>query len=121
MTAETLDDLKNAVLLHILEHQMGDPSGPTAYSIKTQVARAGYSEQLASLGMLALSRDGFLDAEVNQDRDGDPYHTYVLTDLGRDTLLAQYASLKRAESNRPVNSATNKGGFADDLDDEVPF
>lgn len=117
------DDLKNEILLEVLQAEIGDPSGLSAYRLTSNVTRTGFSEQLASLAILSLVQEGFLIKGMGENYNGDPFTAYTLADAGRNHLLAQYAELKSAEEAasraraqvRPVPAAFNS------LDDDVPF
>ena len=122
-----VDDLKNKIMLHIVKTEMGSPVGPTAFSIKNHVARAGFTEQLVSLAVLSLIESGYVQREIAEDRDGDPYTTYNLSPKGQATLLGQYADLKRYEdriidfsgvqSKEGMKASTRTSAF----DDDPPF
>jgi hypothetical protein len=112
------DEVKSRILLEILEGEIGDPSGLSAYRLITGVAKGGISERLASLAVLALKTDGLISSETANDFDGGTYVTYQLTESGKALLLSRYAEIKRAEEavrvplNRPLEV---------DLTDDVPF
>jgi hypothetical protein len=117
------DDLKDRILLEVLESEIGDPNGLTAYRLKSTLAAEGFSERITSLAALALKSDGLITSNTFEDRDGDSYLTYCLTDSGKDLLLGRYAEIKRTEETR--QSIRQRMGripsFDSDLDDDVPF
>jgi hypothetical protein len=114
------DDLKNRILLTILEGEIGDPEGLSAYRLINGVARDGTSERLASLAILALITDGFAVSGTSENYSGEPFVTYQLTDKGRAFLLGQYAEIKRLEET-PGKLQAQPAAFDTDLDDDVPF
>lgn len=117
-------------MLEVLEAETGDSMGISAYSLTRSLANDGYSNGLASLAILALIKDALIVKNEGQDRDGDPYVSYSLTEPGRDRLLERYAEIKRSEEEHRRSPALptkvggsfgSVGGFSDDLDDDVPF
>jgi hypothetical protein len=114
------DDLKNRIALAILEGEIGDPEGISAYRLLNAVSREGTSERLASLAILGLTNDAIITSSATTDRDGDAYVTYQLTDKGKSLLLGQYAEIKRAEENQQ-RERPKPAAFTTDLDDDVPF
>jgi DNA-binding PadR family transcriptional regulator len=113
-------------MLEVLEAETGDSMGISAYSLTRSLANDGYSNGLASLAILALIKDALIFKNEVQDRDGDPYVSYSLTETGRDRLLERYAEIKRSEEDHkrgpaPTTKVESFGGFADDLDEDVPF
>jgi hypothetical protein len=128
---ETLSDaLKDKLMLEVLEAETGDSMGISAYSLMRSLANDGYSNGLASLAILALIKDSLIVKNEGQDRDGDPYVSYSLTETGRDRLLERYAEIKRSEEEhkrglapptRVGGSFGSVGGFSDELDEDVPF
>lgn len=118
------DAVKRRILLEILEAEMGDPDGLSAYRIKNSAVREGVSERLASLAILGLQRDGLVEAKTVSDQNGDDYRSYTLADSGKDLLLEQYAEIKRSEEDafRLTNRSKEVHATYDsDLDDDVPF
>lgn len=117
------DALKDKLMLEVLEAETGNVLGISAYSLMRSLASEGYSNGLSGLAILALTKDGLIIRNESQDRDGDPYVSYSLTEGGRDLLLGRYAEIKRSEEElkRSLPPKSGRGGFVDDLDDEVPF
>ena len=117
-----VDALKNRIVLEILEAEMGDPDGLSAYRLKTALTQVGYSERLTSLAALSLIQDGLIASGKANDYNGDEYLAYSLTDKGKGFILAQYADIKRAEEAtlRP-NASVKASPFDADLDDDAPF
>lgn len=119
------DSLKERILLEILEGEIGDPDGLSAYRIKTGLASEGTSERLASLGILALSHDGLIESHTVSDYNDNIYLAYQLTEQGRAHLLGQYADIKRREEEKQSSQLSFKSRPApaldSDLEDDVPF
>jgi hypothetical protein len=116
------DGLKDRILLEVLESEIGDPQGLTAYRLKSALAAEGFTERLTSLATLALSRDGLVESASYEDRDGDGYVAYRLTERGKELLLSRYAEIKRTEETRQANRRSKRpSAFDSDLDDDVPF
>ena len=87
------------------------------------MAAEGFTERLTSLAALALTRDGLITSSAFEDRDGDSFLKYCLTDAGKDLLLGRYAEIKRSEENRQSirQQMRRPLGFDSDLSDDVPF
>jgi predicted transcriptional regulator len=123
------DALRDKLMLEVLEAETGDSMGISAYSLTRSLANDGYSNGLASLAILALIKDDLIVKNEGQDRNGDPYVSYSLTESGRERLLERYAEIKRSEeenrsltlSLKTAGSVIPARGFDDDLDDDVPF
>jgi hypothetical protein len=118
------DGLKNRILLEILESEIGDPTGLSAYRIVNGASKVGFSEGLTSLAILSLMHDELITSDTAEDYNHEPYTAYKLSDAGKALLLSRYAEIKNTEEAaarakqiaRPVPAA-----FDADLDDDVPF
>jgi hypothetical protein len=117
------DGLKDRILLEVLESEIGNPQGLPAYVLKRALSADGVTERLTSLAALALTRDGLIESTAFEDRDGDGYMTYKLTESGKDLLLSRYAEIKQDEEakQRPNRMATRSSPFVPDVDDDIPF
>lgn len=122
--AQRSDELKNRILLEILEGEMGDPDGISFYNLRNVMGKSGISQRLISLATLALEQEVLIQRGSSQDYDGNEFNVYQLTDAGRSTLLAQYADIKRQEEDTQRERAVSSRpapAFDSDLDDDVPF
>jgi len=128
LTAVADDALRERIMLEILEGEIGDPDGISAYRITTALKSEGTSERLASLGLLALTHEGLIETTPSTDYNDNRYIAYRLSSDGRSHLLSQYADIKRreeAKSEEAKQRWTAKkqvpSNAFDDLDDDVPF
>ncbi|WP_298692969.1 hypothetical protein [uncultured Sphingomonas sp.] len=115
------DELKTRIMLEILDAQMTDPDGLSAYGIKKALSAAGTPERVTSLATMKLLSEGLVHASQMTDYNNNEYLAYALSDHGRDLLLEQYVEIRRdaEESARPRHKQAS--AFDSDLDDDVPF
>ncbi len=117
-----IDDIKSACLIGLLDRSLRSPIGSSFWEIQKEVSSVGISERMVGLAIVALVNEGLVDQIVNEDRDGDPFNTYVLTEAGTKYLLRSYSSLMQQERSRIASDHSSfGGGFPPDLDDDVPF
>lgn len=122
--AETeMDELKQHILLEVLEGEMGNNSGLSGNRIQIVLAAAGISQHLTSLALLSLLHSELLVSGTDADYNGDSYTSYVLSESGRKLLLSRYAEIKRSEENRSRRQTKKPafGATADLSDDNVKF
>ena len=67
-----------------IEKPMGRIS---AWSIRQDMERAGYTRIAIMLGLTALQRKGMVKVEEETDQNGEPFACYVMTDRGMDWLM----------------------------------
>ena len=67
-----------------IEKPMGRIS---AWSIRQDMERAGYTRIAITLGLTALQRKGMVKVEEETDQNGEPFACYVMTDRGMDWLM----------------------------------
>lgn len=118
-----VDDVKSPCLVALLDRSLRSPIGASLWEIQKEVSSAGVSERMTALALASLVHDGLIERIGLTDQDGDPYNTYALSESGTKYLLRSYSSLMQQEKDRirPKPPVRSKGGFADDLDDDVPF
>ncbi|HTS57339.1 MAG TPA: hypothetical protein VMH03_07320 [Terriglobales bacterium] len=66
----------------------------TSYLINTDMEKAGYTTIAARLGLIRLTRDGFVEAYEVRDYNGNPYTGYRLTMKGENWLLENQEKLQ---------------------------
>ncbi len=117
------DELKDSLMLEVLEAETGDPTGVSAYTLTRALANDGFSTGLASLAILSLVKDGLIEKNAVHDRDGDPYVSYTLSESGTERLLARYAAIKRKQelARREATVPSSRESFSDILGEEPPF
>ena len=118
-----VDDIKNACLIALLDQSLRSPIGSSLWEIKKDVASAGISERMVALAVVSLVDDKLVSPVQLTTDEGEPYTQYTLSNAGTKYLLRSYSALMQQERDRlrPQPPALRKGGFADDLDDDVPF
>lgn len=108
---EGLTTIEIATLATVAASANGPNDPVSAWSIKQDLDRAGYTGLAATLGLGSLLSKGMLDHERVQDRDGD-YIAYVVTPRGITWLLENQERLVlRKHSQVPVVAE----------DDDIPF
>jgi predicted transcriptional regulator len=115
------DELKTRIMLEILDAQMTDPDGLSAYGIKKALSAAGTPERVTSLATMKLLSEGMIHAEKMTDYNNDEFLAYALTDHGRDLLLEQYSEIKRQAEEAAAPKVAPRSAFDVDFDDDVPF
>lgn len=120
-TSDTdIDDVKGACLIALLDQGLRTPIGSSLWEVQKEVSSAGVSSRMVALALTSLVHDSLVLQLQQEDRDGDPYNTYVLSESGNKFLLRSYSTLMQQERSRVVSSKPTQGGFPD-LDDDVPF
>jgi len=92
------------------------PGGPTsAYSVKQDCVRAGYTDIAVAIALRSLVRRGYIESGFNvDDRNGEQYPTFSATENGLDWLEANKSRLVlRRRPTQQKKSAKD--------DDDVPF
>jgi hypothetical protein len=89
-------------------------SQPEGLSYQYLVSSLRFNDVVLRLSAIKLLRLGLIEQAVEQDRNGDTYYVYLITETGIDTLLKHEDHFQRSEP--PLK----KNGF-DAMDDSVPF
>jgi hypothetical protein len=110
-----------AALVFVMANADGVESGVSAYSIKSDMERAGYTNAATQLGLIRLTRLGYVDSvEENNSFQNESWIAYRLTTAGQDWLLENQDQLEMRLS-RPVASAPRPLSETGITDDDVPF
>jgi len=117
-----VDDVKGPCLVALLDQSLRSPIGSSLWEVQKEVASAGISERMIALAIVSLMHDGLVDRLDMTDNNGEPYHTYALSDAGTKYLLRSYSTLMQQERAlvRSAPTAKRTSSF-DDLNDDVPF
>ena len=78
---------------------------------------------MTALAIVSLMDDQLVKQIQLTDDHGEPYNQYALSDTDIKYLLRSYSTIMQQERDRirPPSVPSCKRGFADDLDDDVPF
>ena len=115
-----IDDVKGACLIALLDQGLRTPIGSTLWEVQKEVASAGISSRMVALALTSLIHESSVVQLQQEDQNGDPYNTYVLSESGSKYLLRSYSTLMQQERLR-VSNRPSRATFPDDLDDDVPF
>ena len=121
----SIDDVKGACLLELLDQSLRSPIGNTVWQIQKELASDGISGRMAALAIASLLEDGLIEQHKLVDENGDPYNSFALSDHGQKHLLRSYSSLMKDEKDRATKAAASswksKSTSYDDLEDDIPF
>ncbi|MGJ5818780.1 hypothetical protein [Paludibaculum fermentans] len=119
-TTEGLRPHEVASLAFVMVNADVGGSGASSYSIKSDMEKAGYTMAAAQLGLIRLTRLGFIEAFEDSDYNGNSFTAYRITKTGEDWLLDNQDKLEIKVSDEPPRQREMKfnGGITDD---DVPF
>jgi hypothetical protein len=90
---EGLEQYEIAVLIAVAQ-QINDPDdGISAYRVREDLEKAGFTKLATTLGLKALLNKGMLDTTQYQDIDGEPFTAYRVIDKGMSWLFANQDKL----------------------------
>lgn len=100
-------------LLAILLGDFGESNGSTNWSLKRDMAKAGYTAAATSLAVARLKRSGLIETTTVEDINGE-YPAWKLSDRGTDWMLEneQLIQLRRADRDP---SGDGDSHFVDDI------
>jgi hypothetical protein len=109
-----------AALAFVVSNIDGGSSGVAAYSMKSDMEKAGYTRAATQLGLIRLTRLGFVEPFDESDPDSNgSWIAYRLTPAGEDWLLANQDRLEMRLSVRP--SVKREIPIEGINGDDVPF
>jgi nucleoside 2-deoxyribosyltransferase len=110
---EGLEQWEIATLVAVAQ-QINDPSdGISAYRVREDMEKAGFTKLAATLGLKALLDKKMLETFQDNDYDGSKYTAYRVTDRGMSWLFANQNKLTLRQEN------TDNMPLPDD--DDIPF
>jgi nucleoside 2-deoxyribosyltransferase len=109
-----------ASLAFVMTNSTTGGDGAAGYSIRNDMEKAGYTSAAAQLGLLRLTRCGFIEAYEDNDYNDNRFTAYRLTSQGADWLLDNQDKLQIRVSDDPPRQSelTLTDGITDD---DVPF
>lgn len=119
-TTEGLRPHEIASLAFVMVNADSGGSGASSFSIKADMEKAGYTTAAAQLGLIRLTRVGFVEAYEEHDYNDNSYTAYRLTREGEDWLLDNQDKLQIRVSGGPRRQTElqfNEGV----TDKDVPF
>ncbi|MGH9891009.1 MAG: hypothetical protein ACREA0_03300 [bacterium] len=114
---EGLTPQEIVALVIVMENSLDPESGPSQYTIKTDMDKAGYTDIAAVLSVRSLLRKGLIESVSSSTYNGEPYTGYVATQTGEGWLLANQHRLVLQKIRSPKSPARIE---AED-DDNLPF
>jgi hypothetical protein len=119
-TIEGLRSHEVASLVFVMKNADIGGSGASSYSIKSDMEKAGYTMAAAQLGLILLTRIGFIEAFEDSDYNGNSFTAYRLMKTGEDWLLDNQDKLQITVSGEPPIQRQME--FKESIsDDELPF
>lgn len=112
-------DLKGyevAVLAGLLSGWSTSPSGLSKWELERKLERTAYSEAQVALGISRLVALGHVEQMMEEDRDGDAFHTYRITPSGIRWLHSNERAIASVEQGRTLG-----GGSSLVEMDDIPF
>jgi nucleoside 2-deoxyribosyltransferase len=109
---EGLEPHEIAALVLIAESGLEPDDAPSAYTLKQDMVKAGYTELAAVLGVKSLEIMGFVGQHQATTFNGDVYTAFVLQDAGTKWLMNNRDHLVL----RPAKSRPSS-----DTEDDLPF
>lgn len=121
---EGLESHEIAALVLIAETDLEGDSAPSAQSLKSDMARVGYTDLATVLAVKALRAKKLVTAVEVQTYNGDGYVGYQLLDGGTKWLMTNRNRLMLRKDQKPAKKAADE--FEDfptslDDDDDLPF
>jgi hypothetical protein len=92
----------------------------TGWSLKQDMERSGFLAVASSLAIAGLKRMGFVDTQLREDQNGEPYSVYSATPQGEDWLIAHQDELNLHVEKRSPKQ-TDAYADAGITDDDIPF
>jgi len=107
-------------LAFVMMNAAGVGSGVPHYTITSDMERAGYTMAATQLGLIRLTRLGFVESfEEGDDYRNDSWIAYRLTSTGQDWLLENQDRLEMRISAQQVAKESQKQ--VELTEDDVPF
>ncbi len=90
---EGLSPHEVVALVTVAQNQFSPLESISAYRIKDDMNKAGFTDIAASLGLRGLSRKGMIKSDNAIDNSGEPFPIYQLTEKGEDWLFSNQEKL----------------------------
>ena len=124
-STEGLQPNEVAALAFVMANAESLGSGVSTYTIREDMKKAGFNSLATQLGLLRLSRSGFVEAYEDQNEDqnynSQSFVAYRLLTQGEDWLLANQEILELRVAERPSTSTRRQALATPITDDDVPF
>jgi hypothetical protein len=124
-STEGLQPNEVAALAFVMANAEPSGSGVSTYTIREDMKKAGFNSLATQLGLLRLSRSGFVEAYEDQNEDqnynSQSFVAYRLLTQGEDWLLANQEILELRVAERPSTSTRRQALATPITDDDVPF
>jgi len=115
-----------AALVMIAESDLDPESYPSAYGLKQDMGKAGFTEIATVLAVNSLRSKNLITATQVQPFNGEPYTGYCLLEDGTKWLFANLSRLSLKRTQKAVAKPVRTDDFKDfpdvlDEDDDLPF
>jgi hypothetical protein len=107
-------ELNRVDLSFLAECVVSRTSQPGGLAYQYVASNLNFNAVALRLSAIKLTRLGLIEQAVEEDRDGDAYYVYLITESGIDVLM-------RNEHHFQGTRPNGKGGGFEDMDDTVPF
>jgi hypothetical protein len=112
-----LDPFEQVALSLIFEQHLD--SGITTWNLKQQMERAGFTKAATTLGVINLTKKGFVKKDKAEQDNGEPYDVFAMTDDGIEWVRSHPADL--VLSTRRTKNTNNPSNSIEITDDDIPF
>lgn len=112
-----------SILAALLTAWSSSPHGSSKWEIERILDKTSYSETQIAMGLSNLSIRGYVEQEMQEDRDGSDYFAYRITPNGIKWVHENESSIEPA-IQRTTSKAKSKAPNAvtdDFTDDDIPF
>lgn len=110
-----------SVMAALLAAWSTSPEGISSWQIERKLERAGYTDTQIAMGISRLMSLSYVEQSIEEDRDGNSFHSYRIAPSGIRWLHDNEASIEPYDAKKEVGrsvSANDTSGF---IDDEIPF
>jgi hypothetical protein len=119
---EGLEQYEIAVLIAVAQQADNPDDGVSAYSVRQDMEKAGFTKLATTLGWKALLDKGMLSTSEDNDGYGDTFTVYKVTDKGMAWLFANQDKLTlKEEPATPPKQLKSKRGQPPPPEDDIPF
>jgi len=113
LKSEGLTPQEMVALIVVMENSLDVENYPTAYAIKNDMGKAGYTDIAAVLSLKTLMKKGLIQAIQATSYSGEPYTGYLATEAGEQWLIANQDKLVLQKRRSPKASPL--------ANDDLPF
>jgi len=110
-----------SVMAALLAAWSTSPEGISSWQIERKLERAGYSDTQIAIGISRLMSLSYVEQSIEEDRDGDSFHSYRIAPSGIRWLHDNEAAIEPYDSEKEAERSTSVKDNSGFIDDEIPF